>query len=101
MLSCTRCNSNRLFKVGHGFKVERSEFSISSQDKTSNDEEQTHRFWKMEKKSPFHDPTRQDDAVINICLECGQTQVVFPASDPFTTLDGERVPSDDSEEDND
>ena len=91
---CSRCDSKRLFSINLGFKVERSEFSIAYQKKCS----EKHRFWRMEKESPFHDPTNQNDAVIELCLECGQTQGKFPASSPFVSLNGGPVRNEDEDE---
>lgn len=84
---CQRCNNTRIFNIDMGFKVSRSEWYCSYKNIKSDSQRDTcipDRFFSMEDDSPFKGNILESK--ISICLDCGQTQGKFPATNPFECL---------------
>jgi len=84
---CQRCGENQIFEILMGFKCVRSEWETQFQGVPQKNEEQTGgRFFSMEDGSPFAKVGNICDARVAICLQCGQTQGKFPATNPLVCL---------------
>lgn len=76
---CSHCGSRRIFELGLGFKVARSEFSIKFAGRMANEGS----FPLMYSHSPFQGKKlgTDDDATIAACFDCGRLIGTWPAPD--------------------
>jgi hypothetical protein len=86
-LLCQRCGKETILEMLMGVACSRKSWQLHYNDKSSAPEGASkHRFFSMERKSPFAALEKGHDAQICICLSCGQTQGIFPTSSPFECL---------------